>query len=439
MSRSENEWAADPNRLTSPLEIEGERWNGLFRGVATALALFFIGLIGIAAVAPINEVALTTGSIVPTQSPSTLQHDEGGVVEEIRVSVGDIVEKGDIIVQLREFQTEIQQEQLQVRTNDAMLTIARLEALINGTKPEFPRDDIALATRQELAFFEERSATRKGRAVLEARVAQREAELRSAKQQLISLREEREHYSELAEMRSQLVEEGYGTRRSLLEAKAELAGADGQISQTMGRIDGAQEALIEAQEAIGQQQAENKARWSAELSKVAAELKDFQEQSLQQKDRIYRLAIRAPFDGRVQDLLPKAKGEVIRAGEPIGQIVPSDSKLYASVRLSPKDVGAVAVNDRALVTLTAFNSDTFGEVEGLVSTISPTTATDETGNTFYEVNVALRAIEGVKTADLSQLRAGMELQARIQTEKRTMLRYFLRPVYRSLERAFSES
>lgn len=439
MSKSENEWAADPNRLTSPLEIEGERWNGLFRGLATALSLFFLGLIGVAAVAPISEVALTAGSIVPTQSPSTLQHDEGGVVEEILVSAGDLVEKGDIIVQLRAFQTERQQEQLKVRTNDAMLTIARLEALISGKQPDFPRDDVALAARQELSFFQERRATHKGRAVLEARVAQREAELHAAKQQLISLREEREQYSSLAEMRRQLVAEGYGTRRSLLEAKAELAGAEGQISQTLGKIEGAQEALRESQEAIGQQQAENKARWSAELSKVAAELKDFQEQESQQKDRIYHLAIRAPFDGRIQDLLPKAQGEVIRAGEPVGEIVPTDSELYASVRLLPKDVGAVSINDRALITLTAFNADTFGEVEGRVSTISPTTATDETGSTFYEVNVALKAIEGVKTADLSQLRAGMELQARIQTEKRTMLRYFLRPVYRSLERAFSES
>lgn len=439
MPKSENEWVADPNRLTSPLEIEGERWNGLFRGVATSLSLFFLGLIGIAAVAPINEVALTSGSIVPTQSPSTLQHDEGGVVEELFVNAGDLVKKGDIVVQLRAFQTERQQEQLKVHTNDAQLTAARLEALITGEKPEFPRADPVLVARQQLAFFQERRATRKGRAVLEARVAQRKAELQSAMQQLKSLEEEREQYKSLAEMRKQLVEEGYGTRRSLLEAKAELAGADGQISQTLGRTDSAKEALLEAREAIAQQQAENKARWSAELSKVTAELKDFQEQTRQQQDRFFRLAVRAPFDGRIQELLPKAVGEVVRAGEPIGEIVPSESELYASVRLLPKDVGTVSIDDRALVTLTAFNADTFGEVEGRVSTISPTTATDESGNTFYEVNVALKAIEGVKTADLSRLRAGMELQARIQTEKRTMLRYFLRPIYRSLERAFSES
>lgn len=439
MSKSENDWAADPKRLTSPLEIEGERWNGLFRGVAISLSLFFLGLIGIAAVAPISEVALTSGSIVPTQSPSALQHDEGGVVEKLFAGAGDVVKKGDVIVQLRAFQTERQQEQLKVRTSDSLLTIARLEALINGKKPEFPAADAALVGRQELSFFQERRATRKSKAVLEARVAQRKAELQSAKTQLVSLEEEREQYQSLADMRKQLVEEGYGTRRSLLEAKAELAGAEGQISQTLGRIESAQEALVEAREAIAQQQAENKARWSAELSKVTAELKDFEEQTRQQDDRLFRLAIRAPFDGRIQDLLPKAVGEVVRAGEPIGEIVPSDSELYASVRLLPKDVGTVAVDDKALITLTAFNADTFGEVEGRVSKISPTTATDETGNTFYEVNVALKAIEGVKTADLGQLRPGMELQARIQTEKRTMLRYFLRPVYRSLERAFSES
>lgn len=439
MPKSQNEWAADPNRLTSPLEIEGERWNGLFRGFATALSIFFIGLIAIAAVAPINEVALTSGNIVPTQSPSTLQHDEGGVVDEILVSVGDTVKKGDILVQLRAFRTEREKEQLKVRTSNAELTIARLVALIEGVKPIFPPADAALLGRQELSYFQELRATRKSEAVLASRVAQRDAELHAAKQQLISLKEERAHYQSLMEMRQKLVAEGYGTRRSLLESQAQLAGSEGQIAQTVGRIEGAVEALREAEESIAQQQAENKTRWSAELSKVTAELKDYEEQSSQQDDRFYRLAIRAPFDGRIQDLLPKASGEVVRAGEPIGEIVPRDSKLYASVRLMPKDVGTVSINDTALITLTAFNADTFGEVQGTVSNISPTTATDEQGNTFYEVSVDLNSVEGVKVADLSQLRSGMELQARIQTEKRTMLRYFLRPVYRSLERAFSES
>ena len=99
----------------------------------------------------------------------------------------------------------------------------------------------------------------------------------------------------------------------------------------------------------------------------------------------------------------------------------------------------MSLHDRALVTLTAFDPDTFGEVQGVVSKISPTTASDDDGNVYYQVDVDLQSVEGTRTADLSLLRPGMELQARIQTEKRTMLRYFLRPVYRSLEIAFSES
>ncbi len=432
-------WAADPKRLTSPLEIEGERWNGMFRGIAVALSLFVVALILLAAVSPINEVAITTGNIASAQPPSVLQHQEGGVVEQLYAGPGARVKKGDIIVQLREFQNERKQGQLDVRISDAELNIARLQALVDGTEPVFPDADPQLLTRQEISFFQERRAARKNRDVLLARIAQREAELSAADNQLESLQQERANHVALVEMRRNLAAEGYASRQSLLQAESELAKTEGQIAQTNGQTETASKALVEAKASLGQLTAENKAKWSAELSQITAELQDLQEQSRDQRDRNKRLAIRAPFDGWIQSLVPKAPGEVVRAGEPIGEIVPEGSPLYASVRLQPKDVGTVAMDDRAIVTLTAFNADVFGEVQGIVSKISPTTASDEQGNVYYEVDVALESVEGKRIADLSRLRPGMELQARIQTEKRTMLRYFLRPVYRSLEVAFSES
>lgn len=433
------DWAADPNRLTSPLEIEGERWNGMFRGIAVALSLFILSLILLAAVAPINEVAITTGSITSAQQPSALQHQEGGVVEKILTRPGSKVKMGDVIIQLREFQNERKLGQLNIRISDAELTIARLQALIDGTEPNFPKADPELLTRQEMSFFQERRAARKNREVLQARIAQREVELSAADNQLESLKQELANHMDLVEMRRGLAAEGYASRQSLLQAESELAKTEGQIAQINGQTETAEKALVEARASLSQLSAENKAKWSAELSQITAELKDLQEQSRDQQDRTERLAIRAPFDGWIQDLTPKAAGEVVRAGEPIGEIVPDGSPLYASVRLQPKDVGSVSIDDRALVTLTAFNADSFGEVQGVVSKISPTTASDEQGNVYYEVDVALESVEGRRVADLSKLRPGMELQARIQTEKRTMLRYFLRPVYRSLEVAFSES
>lgn len=432
-------WAADPKRLTSPLEIEGERWNGMFRGFAIVLSLFIVSLVLLAAVSPINEVAISSGNIASAQPPSALQHQEGGVVEQLYAGAGAHVKKGDVIIQLREFQNERKQGQLDVRISDAELNIARLQALIDGTEPDFPDADPQLLTRQEISFFQERRAARKNRDVLLARVAQREAELSAADDQMESLQQEKSNHVALVEMQRNLAAEGYGSRQSLLRAESELAKTEGQIAQTRGQTETASKALLEAQASLAQLTAENKARWSAELTQITTELKDLQEQSRDQQDRNQRLAIRAPFDGWIQSLVPKAPGEVVRAGEPIGEIVPEGSPLYASVRLLPKDVGTVAMDDKAIVTLTAFNADNFGEVQGTVTKISPTTASDEQGNVYYEVDVALESVEGKRVADLSRLRPGMELQARIQTEKRTMLRYFLRPVYRSLEVAFSES
>ncbi len=439
MADSANGWTVNTNKLTSPLEIEGERWNGFFRSVGVSIALFIIGMIAIAAVAPINEVAISQGEITPTQQPSALQHREGGIVSQILVNIGDRVTKGQPVMHLSAFQNKSEQMQVGVRIADARLNIARLQALLDGKEPEFPSADIELLGRQKLAYKQELQAYSETIAVLAARVAQREADYIAANKQIRSLRDEANKQMALVEMRQGLADEGYASRRSLIESQASMARVEGQLAQAEGRVLSADEALQEASATQSQQLTEFRAKWSLELATVTTELKDLEERLSQQENRINQLVIRAPFDGRVQDLLPKAPGEVVRAGEEIGKIVPVDSRLYASVRLLPKDVGSVSLNDQAILTLTAFDPNVFGELLGNVTNISPTTSTDQQGNIFYDVKIRLAEGGGEGTADLTKLIPGMQLQARIRTEQRTMLRYFLRPVYRSLERAFSES
>ena len=439
MAEAAKGWVVNTGRLTSPLEIEGERWNGFFRSVGVSVALFIIGIIAIAAVAPINEVAMSQGEITPTQQPSALQHREGGIVSEILVTIGDRVSRGQPIMQLSAFQNESEQVQVGVRIADARLNIARLQALLDGAEPQFPDADLDQLGRQKLAYVQELLAYSETTAVLAARVAQKEADYIAANKQIRSLKEETNKQMALLEMRQSLAAEGYASRRSLIESEASMARVEGQLAQAEGRVLSADEAMQEAIASQGQQLAEYRAKWSMELVQITTELKDFEERLAQQKNRMKQLVIRAPFDGRVQDLLPKAPGEVVRAGEEIGLIVPLDSRLYASVRLMPKDVGSVSLGDQAVLTLTAFDPNVFGELLGDVTSISPTTSTDQQGNIFYDVKIMLIESTGDAGADLSRLIPGMQLQARIRTEQRTMLRYFLRPVYRSLERAFSES
>lgn len=430
--------------LSAPLEFEGERWNGLYRSIGLAVALFVLVLIGIAAIAPLHEVAVANGAITPTQQPSTLQHDQGGVVEILHFRSGDEVQAGQVIVQLRAFQNEREQAQLHIRRANIAAEVLKFEALIAGKEPDFTSvfpeiSDADLSEQQRQAYEEEQAVAAQSEALYQARLEQRQAERNAAEAELTSLADERRAYQALVEMRAGLVAEGYATRRSLLEAEADLARVEGEMARLAGRIESATNAISEARAELAHRQSELRARWSLELARKVAERKELDQQVIAERDRFDRLAIRAPFDGRLQDLLPKAPGEVVGAGEVIGQIVPLDSTLFALVRLPPKDVGMVSVDDQAILSVTAFDPDLFGDVFGTVSKISPTTNADADGQAFYAVDIQLDPEAIAPETDLTQLRAGMELEARIVTQERTLLRYFLRPVYRALERAFSEN
>lgn len=164
-------------------------------------------------------------------------------------------------------------------------------------------------------------------------------------------------------------------------------------------------------------------------------------------DRFDRLLVRAPSDGIVQELSPKSIGEVVKAGDPVARIVPTSRELVAEVRIDPKDSGHVHENADAEIRLLTFDSAIFGSVRGKVDFVSATTFNPPPGQggtgqnapePYYKATIRLlqdHVSSGVNTYPIAP---GMVLQAHIQTGSKSIVRYMFKPVFNSLDVAFTE-
>ena len=162
--------------------------------------------------------------------------------------------------------------------------------------------------------------------------------------------------------------------------------------------------------------------------------------------------IRAPSDGVVQELVPRAPGEVVKPGDLVARIVPSDSELVAEVRIDPKDSGHIHVGADADVRLATFDAAIFGTLRGTVEYLSATTFLpspgqpalpgqppgQNTSDPYYKATIRLSQ-DHVGTGDLTRpVTAGMMLQAQIHTGSKSIIRYMFKPVFNSLDQAFTE-
>ncbi len=207
---------------------------------------------------------------------------------------------------------------------------------------------------------------------------------------------------------------------------------------TEGKLATTREALLEAEATLAESEAQAHKLWSEELTKASSELAEVQELMKKQADRVERLIVRAPTRGRVQHVLQRSPGEVVRAGETIARIVPLGDALVAEVFVKPDDIAAVKVNDKAELKVTAYDFSKYGKIKGEVTAISPTTTENDDKRSYYKVIIRFDPDRSDRYTAEWQLQPGMTVDAEIISGSKSLLQYLLKPIYRGIDAAFSE-
>jgi len=424
------------------------------RGGLIIAAIFFLGLLGWAAIARLDAAALAPGKLVVSGQRQTVQHRDGGVVAQVLVKEGQHVRRGDVLVRLAAADVEAQERALSGQAISLLAQRARLQAEQAGhTRIVPPREFAALqepyrqdadrALQLQLNQMRTRTAVLSAqRGVLGQRTSQASSSGQGYSRQLVAVEEQlRLIEDELASLRT-VAEKGFVSRsriRALERTKADLEGQRGQYAATVAQSGSqAGESRLQILEA----QNNYYERVASELREVETTLADILPKWEAARDQLARTQIRSPATGAVVGLSIFTPGGVIAAGQKLMDIVPDRAELKVEGRISPTNADDVRPGQHAFVRFDTLHEKTLPALEGVVTRFSADAMTDErTGETYYTAEISIPAEELRKVEELrgaNTLRAGIPVAIQIPTRKRTALEYALEPLTGAVRRSLHE-
>lgn len=432
--------SADQVSLDMPLELEEGPPPVAYSRVLRILSLGAAAFLIWAAVGQVREVANASGEIVPAGKVQTVGHLEGGIVTEVLVQEGQLVEKGAPLVRLQETAASSDLE----KVNTRLQFLAREEQRLSG-QPDFQLSgklrlatDAGFSEAQQAAFNAQQEALEQERQALRARINEKEAELSSVVER-IALQETRvEIEQEQFGIQESLFDQGYTSKRRFLEAKSSLQEAQSQLTELIGFEGRTQAQLAEAKASFQRTIAKAEEELAEERSRVTQERSELAFEAEKQKDRFDRLFVRAPISGHVKSLALKGPGSVLAPGDVVAEIVPTGSDLVAEVRISPRDIGHIEVGDEAEIAITTFDPNIQGTLTGAVSVISASSFRDEYGDYFFKALIPLSTNQIGEGSRAETISPGMVVDAKIVTGSKSVLQYLMKPVTRAIGDPLSE-
>ena len=427
------DWAGDADWAL--LQQEPLRARRLLRLATGALVLLLVW----AAFAQLDEVTRGEARVVPTTQVQIIQSVDGGVVEELLVREGQVVEAGQLM--LRVDPTRFVSTLLESRASQQALQAKalRLEALTRGTAfnppPELRRTAPDVVA-QEMRLYES------SRAGISAQISIAQNQLGQRQQELNEVRARRDQAERSLDLMTReinatrpMVATGAVSEVEVLRLEREVARLRGDREQSTAQIERVQSAILEATRKIEEVQLSSRNQMSAELSETMSRLASLSQGGLALQDKVKHADIKSPVRGTVKRLLVNTVGAVVQPGKEVVEVVPLNDTLILEVQITPKDIGFLRPGQQATVKFTAYDFSIYGGLEAEVIQIGADSVIDEKGNAFFHVRV--RTHKPSLGAHLPII-PGMVAQVDILTGKKTVLSYLLKPVLRAKANALTE-
>ncbi|WP_145987684.1 HlyD family type I secretion periplasmic adaptor subunit [Asticcacaulis excentricus] len=431
-----------------PLPPHASGYFSLKRQVRLGYALvtiLFLTVFVWGSVAQISGAVLAPGRISVESSTKRIQHRDGGIVSEILVREGQKVKAGQVLLRLDATQAGASDNAVRSQLWQLMARKARLEAERDNRSDLSPpasvpdNTEFAAILTTERRLMRERLASKvqKG-AQLREQIAQNENQIVGLRAQIASQTEQiRLVQQQLVGVR-ELHSKGYAPLsrlNELLIMVERLSGDRGQAEASIARVNN-QNSELRLQ--LMQLDSTHLAEVMTDLKETDAKLAELRERRVSTQDVLSRVDIRAPVDGEVQQIAIHTIGGVVRPAEPLMVIVPEADDLIVEARVPPQSIDQVQVGGRAFIRFTAFNSHTTPEARGAVDTVSGDVEIDEkTGAGFYRARLRLKATD-LPAEVHERLIAGMPVEVMIETSRRSVLSYILKPLSDQFNRAFRE-
>ena len=410
--------------------------------LTVTVVLFLVIFLVWANLAVLDEVTRGEATVIPSSRIQVVQNLEGGIISEILVREGDIVERGDILVRIDNVLAESSFREERRRYLNLLATIARLEAEIADTEIDFPPQVVEEAPQTIADQSALRNARRDQRdaqvSILTSQADQRRqeiAEMRSRRRQLEqSLSLAREELS----ITEPLVRQGIVARLDLIRIQRQIIDLDGELRTIRLSIPRAQSAMEEAQKRVAELVATMGVEATREINERRAELESLTEVMTAGRDRVTRTDVRSPVRGTVKELKQNTVGGVIQPGEDILEIVPLTDTLLIEARIRPADIAFLRPGQLAKIKITAYDFSIYGGLDAKVEQISADTIQDEAGENFYRIRLRTEQRSIVHQGNELPIIPGMTASVDILTGEKSVLDYLLKPILKAQSRALRE-
>ncbi len=418
--------------------------------VIVAIAIYW------ASWAVLDEVTRGEGRVIPSSQVQVIQNLEGGIVEEILVKEGEIIQQGQVVIRLSDTQYISEAKQNRLEALFLLAKIERLEAEVEGRAyqppPEVVNEQPDFANSEAVTYGVRQSELEASFAVLQAQrlqreeeLLEREANLNNLEQGLLLAENELQH----AEKELAIAEKVRKIRAmpevELVRLKRDLAGLKRTLHNQRAEYESNENAMPRIEAAIEEidRKMESERRAfvalaSQELSEAKAMLSRTSEQQSTLNDRLNRTEIRSPVYGEVKRIKVNTVGGVIQPGMEIMEVVPLNDQLLIEARIRPSDIGFLRPDQQAMVKFTAYDPTIYGGIPAQLEQISADTIVDEKGESYYRVRLRTeRNALGTEEKPLPII-TGMTATVELLTGQKTVLDYLLKPILKAQQSALRE-
>ncbi|MFC1840024.1 HlyD family type I secretion periplasmic adaptor subunit [Thermodesulfobacteriota bacterium] len=390
----------------------------------------------------LDVVSVAEGEVIPSSKLKSVQHLEGGIVRSILVKEGQIVEKGQHLVELQTTASDADVREIELRVVALRIEIARLEAETAGKKQiEFDQDLIENQSRliQQVnnLFIARRESLqndlKRQRELINQRRQQMNeitARLRNQKKRLVLLEEQ-------IKISNDLLEDELTNRYEHLDLLKEQNSLKSSIEENGAILSSAEAAIKEEELRLTSINSSFEEEVQTSLDDSRRQLRELTERKRKFEDNLKRTVLRSPVDGVVKKLYIFTEGGVVRPGGTLLDIVPRDDVLVIEAKLHTEDIGYIHVGQKAVIRLST-DTRRFGKLDGEVIRISPDTLISEKGSPYYQVRIATEKDYFEKGDHKYKLYPGMILTVNILTGQRTVFEYIVSPWVEGMDSAMTE-
>jgi HlyD family type I secretion membrane fusion protein len=425
------------------------------RMIRFGLAVIVVGLGGVvtwAVLAQLGGAVIAQGFVKVDMNRKVVQHQEGGIVKEIRIRDGERVAAAQPLIVLEDVRVDATFDLLRQQLESERAKNARLESeRLLAPRVAFPKDiesnranprTAEVIDRETALFRARREALDSQIAVLRKQIVESGVEAKALSDQIAA--EERGiglAREELA-VNEKLVRENFIQRTRIIALERNLADIEARFGEHRAELSKTKQRGSELELRILSMRNAYVQTATDEQKDSSGKIYDLEERLRPSKDAAERQVIRAPIAGEVVGLKVFSAGAVIGPRDMLLEIVPDEKTLIIEARIRPEDINHVRVGTPADVRLTAYKQRTTPLVEGKITYVSGDRLVESApgapqGVPYYSIHVIV-SHQALEAAGNLRMSAGMPAEVYVRTDERTTFDYFLAPVTAYFRRGMRE-